>query len=215
MDPSFLSLHHPVFSTIADIHPYWVYLGIFIAMVLEGGEAVLFSAIFLMHRGIVDPWIAIPVLYIGIVVSDVGWYLAGPHITKWPVIRHISQLSSVFDPFIAKHPLRALSISKFAYGLHHPMIVRFALSKHPRQKFVTYTLALSLLWVVLLSSIGYAVFASIDYVGHFVRFAEIGISLAIVGFFLVERSVAAYLESLVGPKDVKDAARDDGTTPVV
>jgi hypothetical protein len=87
-------------------------------------------------------------------------------------------------------------MSKFAYGLHHPMIARFALLKVSKRKFIEYSMILSFAWVVLVSLIGFGVFASIAYIEHFVRFAEIGITLAIVGFFIIERLVGTYVESL-------------------
>ncbi len=200
-DSSFPMHHVPHLVTLADAHPILVYGGILIAMILEGGEAVLFSAIFLMHRGIIDPVIALPLLYIGVVISDLLWYLISPHVATWPVLRRIAKLASVFDQMIIKRPFRAFMISKFAYGLHHPMITRFALLKVSKRKFLGYTMTLSGAWIVLVSLIGYGVFASVAYIEHFVRFAEIGLTLAIVGFFIIERLVGTYVESLAVGKN--------------
>lgn len=185
---------------LAQLHPLLVYGGIFVAMIIEGGEAVLFSAFFLIHKGIVDPLITLPLLYAGVVLGDVLWYLATPYIASWPLLRSIVRLTSVFDPLITKRPFRAFAMTKFAYGLHHPMIVRFAILKVPLTHFLLYTSLLSLVWVVLMACIGYGVFASIAYIEHFVKFAEIGITLAIVGFFVFQRIIGAYFESLAAGK---------------
>jgi membrane protein DedA with SNARE-associated domain len=195
-DPSFPMRHVPHLVTLADAHPFLVYGGIFIAMVLEGGEAVLFSAIFLIHKGVVDSLIILPLMYVGVIMSDLLWYLCSPYVANWPVMRSIIKLASVFDQMIIKRPFRAFMMSKFAYGLHHPMIARFALLKVSKRKFIEYSMILSFAWVVLVSLIGFGVFASIAYIEHFVRFAEIGITLAIVGFFIIERLVGTYVESL-------------------
>ncbi len=202
-----IPVHHvPHLMTFADVHPVIVYGGMFLAMVLEGGEAVLFSAVFLMHRGIIDPLIALPLLYVGVVLSDVLWYLVSPYFSTWPVLRRIVKLASVFDRMIRKRPFRAFTMSKFAYGLHHPMIARFALLKVPKKTFFACTALLSFAWVVSMTLIGYGVFASVEYLDHFVRFAEIGLTLAIVGFFIIERVVGTYVESVAIEKNDADTS---------
>lgn len=187
--------------TFADVHPVIVYSGIFLAMVLEGGEAVLFSVVFLMHREVVDPLIALPLLYIGVVASDVLWYLVSPYLATWPILRRIIKLASIFDRMIIKRPFRAFTMSKFAYGLHHPMIARFALLNISKKTFFICTATLSFAWVVSMTLIGYGVFASVAYIEHFVRFAEIGLTLAIIGFFIIQRIVGTYVESIAIEKN--------------
>ncbi len=58
---------------------FWLpvgYLVVFLAMMVEG-DAALFAAAFLTHQGFFNLGVIIVVVFLGVLIGDLGWYWLG------------------------------------------------------------------------------------------------------------------------------------------
>ncbi len=198
------------FFQALTVHPLLTYSVLFVVVLIEGGEAAVFGAVFLIHRGYLDPYIAFPIVFSALFSGDIGWYYVGPFIARLPLVRHIVALASIFDEFIQKHPLKAMLVSKFAYGLHRPIQMRLQKIGMTFRQYLKYELTSSLVWITVVGALAYFVMASVSAFRHVFRVAEIGLALGVILFFVASRVIATYAESLMVPKgDIENKAKTE------
>lgn len=171
------------------------YLLIFIGLLIEG-ELVLFTAAFLTHQGAFDFGDTLIVVLGGVLAGDMMWYLIGIKLngTHYWWQRWFNRLAEPFDRHILTRPFHTIFLSKFAYGLHRATLVRAGMLKIARSDFFKADIVAALLWIVIIGGLGYG--ASVSYLAlkHYLRFAEIELLLALIGFFLLLHFTSRYLK---------------------
>lgn len=165
------------------------YAVIFFGMMIEG-DALLFTAAFLTHQRFFDFGDMALVVLAGVFVGDLLWYQLGIWLAqsqRFAWVHHwLERLTSRFDEHLSKRPWHTLFLSKFAYGLHHPILMRAgAIGIHAR-KFLRSDILASLAWIAIVGGLGYASSASLPVVRHRFRFAERALLVSLVAFFLFE-----------------------------
>lgn len=165
------------------------YILVFAGMLLEG-DAVLFTVAFLTRQGFFDIGdMAITVL-VGVLVGDMGWYQLGiwvQHSESFAFIRRwLERVTGRFDRHLMENPLRTLFLSKFAYGLHHPILIRAGAIGISARRFLRSDVLASLAWVMIVGGLGYASSASSLILRHRLRFIERTFLVSLIAFFLFE-----------------------------
>lgn len=166
------------------------YIFVFIGMALEG-DAVLFSAAFLTHQGFFDPGDMAFAVFGGVITGDLLWYrlgaslAAGGRFARW-----LERLTAPFDDHLRGRLARTIFISKFAYGLHHPIIMRVGALALNLRRFLAADLAATFCWVLIIGGLGYISSASFAFVRHYLRFTEIALFLALAVFLVFWHFVA-------------------------
>ncbi len=168
-----------------------VYIAAFIGMIVEG-DAFLFAAGFITQSKVFNPVIMWTVLVAGAIVGDILWYKLGHRLDSavWKPARWFGRLAKPFDRHVETRPFHTLFISKFAYGLHHAIVMRAGALRVDINRFIKLDVITSILWVTIIGGLGYFSGASFIYVKKHLRFAEVGLLIALAVFLLLERVIA-------------------------
>ena len=168
------------------------YALVFLGMVFEG-DVMLFTAFFLTREGFFDFGDMSFVVLVGVFLGDVIWYWLGSEkiIGTFPRVRSwVEQLTRPFDSHMRERPFHTMFISKFTYGVHHLILMRFNMIGVPFKTFLKSDMPAAAAWAIILGSIGYFSSASLSLIQHYLRFAEISLLLGLLLFLFVWHWVA-------------------------
>ena len=167
------------------------YALIFVGMILEG-DIFLFTAGFLTRAGAFDLGDVLIFAFVGVIVGDLLWYTAGKKlvhrsafISKW-----LEHLTGHFDNHLQEHTFHTILISKFIYGIHHPILARAGHLKIPIKKFIEDDLASSILWLFVVGGLGYVSSLYFASIRHYLKFLEMALLLAVLFFIIVTRIIS-------------------------
>lgn len=163
------------------------YALIFLGMVFEG-DVMLFTAFFLTHQGFFDFGDMAFTVLAGVFLGDMTWYWLGniqiigkfPNIYSW-----VERLTKPFDQHTRERPFYTIFISKFTYGIHHLILMRFAMLNIPFKEFLRSDIPAVIGWILIVGSIGYFSSASLFLIQQYLRFAEISLLFGLLIFFAV------------------------------
>ncbi len=165
------------------------YLILFIGMMIEG-DILLFTAGFLTYHGYFDIGIVLIIIFSGVIIGDNLWYVLGEVIKCESFIaRFINRLTDPFNEHLKSKTARTIFISKFAYGLYRPILIKAGLLRLPFKQFIEGDLAASIIWIFLIGGLGYLSSASFLLIRHYLRYTEITLLLAIAIFILVSHII--------------------------
>lgn len=172
-----ISFHHfHVDSWVLHYVAFWepvAYAVIFFAMIFEG-EIFLFTAGFLISRGILDSAPTLLALLIGVIIGDWLWYALGHKVnhSENRFGRWLVRTTGQFDEHLLQSPLRTLFISKFIYGFHHFILARSGVLKLKFGEFVKDDFIANIAWIFIIGGLGYLSGAWFGSARHYLRFAE-------------------------------------------
>jgi membrane protein DedA with SNARE-associated domain len=177
------------------------YAVVFIGMILEG-DIVLFTSSFLAHQGFFDIGDLAFFILTGVFIGDSLWYLAGRLIDNHLsgnsrmslVNRWVTKIAMPLDTHLLNYPFRTIFISKFAYGLHHALLTRLGMLRFSWKRFVKIDFIANISWVFIVGGLGYFSGAAFFASKHYLRFAEVGLLLALILFLIVEHLVIKKLK---------------------
>ncbi len=176
-------LHHYLTA-----HQTLGYAIIFFGMMIEG-DIVLFTAGFLTHQGYFDIGIILLLVFLGAIIGDNIWYVLGELMNEkklfLKVKKFMEKATSPFDEHLKNHPVRTFFISKFAYGLYRPIILKAGAMKIFFGEFIKADLAATFTWIFLVGGLGYLSSASFLAVKHYLRYTELTLLLGIAVFILI------------------------------
>lgn len=156
------------------------------------GETVIIPAAFLAGQNILSLQEVFWVTFLGTVIADTLWFIAGPplfrfaHRFEWIAARSESVLKRVKELY-ADQPFRALLVSKFVYGTRILTVIYLSFEKVSAVRFLLVNLASTFLWLVAIVAIGWLAGKSIVNLIPFVSdvtYALLIILLLIMGFKL-------------------------------
>jgi len=174
-------------------YPVLSYIVVFIAMIVEG-DFTLFTSLFLSRDGFFDLAIILPVLYAGVLIGDLLWFLLGvklsrlsyrPRLAAW-----MERVARPFDEQLDKKPFRTLFISKFIYNAHHPLLMRAGARRMNINDFIKRDMVASALWIFIVGGAGYFFSLSLHTFRHYMHFLEVGLLVGLVLFFIIERTIS-------------------------
>ncbi len=166
--------------------PFFGYGAIFVGTFFEG-EAVVYTAAFLVHREVFNIYLAIIVAYAGVIAGDYAWYKLGARIRNHPSRwgHKVLNLTDKFDVALHEKTSRTIFISKFSYGIHHLLMARAGYIGVPEKHFVRKDVVVSILWLGIVGGLGYLSSASLSHIGKHLKYVEIGILIGLIFFFFV------------------------------
>ena len=166
---------------------YWI---IFFGMMIEG-DIFLFTAGFLTYQGYFDIGIAFFLLFLGAIMGDNIWYVIGESaaIKNNFFARFINRVTKHFDEHLKKHPARVIFVSKFAYGLHRPIILKAGAERLPFKKFIEADIITTIVWIFLIGGLGYLSSASFLLIKRYLRYTELTLFLGIAIFILISHFI--------------------------
>lgn len=178
-------MHSLILSSLLAWRPLGYALA-FLGMLFEG-DVTLFSIAFLTHRGFFDPGDMFVAAFGGVLIGDVLWYAVGARYGAW-LFRHpwIARVVAPFDERLRRAPFQTVFLSKFAYGIHHPLLARAGALGIPFARFLKIDSMASFLWFAIVGSAGYASSVSLALARRYLRFTEVALAAALIGFIAVE-----------------------------
>ena len=156
------------------------------------GDAVLYTAGFLAHRGVFDPSLTFFWLLAGATLGDIVWYNLGSYLETQDntIVRWLKKATNPFGLYLTNHPKKSLFISKFLYGVNHAILCKAGAMQTPLKTFIRNDLPANLLWIVIVGGLGYASSAGLVHMRHPVRMAELGLFVGILVIMFIFRIMA-------------------------
>ena len=174
----------------------WQPLGYFLGVVgmLIEGDITWFTLSFLTSQGFFDLKLILPVIFLGVVASDTLFFFIGRWIKYLPGFVFIwsDKISRPFDKHIRNRPLQTLLISKFAYGVHKPILVRMGMIDKSYWEFMKADLPSIIVWQAVIGSLGYFSGISFFLVKQYLHYAEIGLLIGLIFFFVIIKLATDY-----------------------
>lgn len=165
------------------------YFLIFIGLALEGDTA-LFIISFLTYHGFFDIGKSFLIAFSGSVIGDILWYWFGQRInSSSSFINKITNRIKFADDHLINRLPHTIFISKFTYGIHHLVMLRAGALNINLKKIIEYNLIPTLLWILAIGGLGYLSGASFVIIKKYVRFVEVGLLIALIIFFIMERFI--------------------------
>jgi len=170
----------------------WSYVMVFIGMFIEG-DVILFAASFLAYQGYFDLVKLIPIVFGGVLIGDSVWYWLGDKFKSENSIIHkwVEHVAEPFDEHVRMNPLRAIFISKFAYGFHHAILMRAGALHIRWEKIFKSDIIATIFWGLIIGGVGYASAATFLPFKRYLKYGEIALFLALVGFWIIYRLISA------------------------
>lgn len=172
------------------------YLFIFVGLAVEG-EATLFAVAFLTKLGYFSLTWALAATLSGVFIGDFLWYVLGRYLEAAPVLirQWVARVAAPFDGHIARRPLRTIFITKFAYGIHHAVLVRAGSLNLPLDRLMRCDVAASVVWILVVGSLGYFSGASLALGERYLRSAEVTLLVGLALFVAVQRAWTKFSRS--------------------
>lgn len=169
----------------------WLIYFVVAFIMLFEGEMILFLTTYLARQGYLNIYILIPMAFCAAIIGDCLWFEFGSRLAKneW-VGKRLSKVAGPIDKFLTKHPFRTIFISKFTYGLNRATLVRVRASGVPFSKFIKIELFTIIVWMTVICSLAFASFAAFEQMKQNIKFAEIGLLIAIACFILISKVIA-------------------------
>ena len=168
------------------------YAIIFFGMMIEG-DILLFTTGFLTHQGYFDIGVASILVFCGVIIGDNIWYVLGELMggkkSFFKINKFIEKATNPFDAHLKNRPAWTFFISKFAWGLYRPIVLKAGALKISFSKFIEANLIATVMWIFLVGGLGYLSSASFLAVRHYLRYTELTLLLAIAVFILISHIV--------------------------
>ncbi len=163
---------------------------IFLGMMIEG-DIFLFTAGFLVNRGYFAIDMALLAVFLGTLIGDNLWYVLGEMINENSVFgRFITRLTKPFDDHLIGRTFRTMLITKFAYGIHRPILFRAGMLRLPFKRFIEGDIIAIVLWIFIIGGLGYISSASFILMKHYLRYTELTLLFGLILFILISHLVS-------------------------
>ncbi len=144
---------------------------------------------FLAFRGHLSIAPSYVILMIADVCRDTASYFVGKLWSPNFAVSRLGKRLKGMDRLWHTHTIRAMVVSKWAYGLSFPLLISAGLAEVPLRKFILIALSVTMFQYAVLISLGYYFGESYQIVSQYVVDAQIfgsigAISLVLLPFFL-------------------------------
>ncbi len=135
---------------------HWGYVAILFGTVLEG-EAVLVAAGAMAHHGLLSLHWVITAAFVGSVLGDQAWFLAGrrygkPFMTKRP---KLAERAGVVQTWLDKYGAFYLIGFRFMYGLRTVTPLLLGATGFSERRFLLFNVIGAALWAMAFGEVGY------------------------------------------------------------
>ncbi|MHB8651947.1 MAG: DedA family protein [Minisyncoccota bacterium] len=182
-------MHYLVLKALVA-SPFMVYGVLFFGMFVEG-DLFLLTAGFLLHRGVVHFLDSFVLLYLGMLLGDSLWHVAGTHLHRInsPYFKRVIVVAERFDGILRARLFHTMLVTKFMYGFHHPVLLRAGMIGVTRRAILRADALAGPIWILSVMGLGYLASASLFAVHRYLRIAEFGILATFIIFVVVERII--------------------------
>ncbi len=173
------------------------YILIFIGMLLEG-EIVFLVAIYYAYQGKIPLLNTICVATSGMFVGDILWYGFGSYLDRIPFMKkYVDKVIVMLDRQIRKRPVVSIISSKFTYGFHRLTLLRARVVGVPLKKFMKIDAIGVISWIFVIGNLVYLLSASLPILKRYFRFAEFGMALIAIVYFIIVYMISRYSKKVL------------------
>ncbi len=140
--------------SLIETYKYWIIF----PLACAEGPLLTFICGSLIALGYLHPVPTLFAVVMGDFVPDMIYYGMGYFGSKTKMETRFPKLAGHFDALArmwSEHTLRAMLLSKWAYGLSMPLLMSAAISKLPLSVYIPYTLSISIAQYIVLLTLGY------------------------------------------------------------
>lgn len=169
------------------------YMALAFGIFIEG-DAVLYTAGFLAHRGIFDPSLTFLWLLAGATLGDIVWYKLGAYLETKDnvVVRWLKKVTNPLGPYLQHHPKKSLFISKYLYGINHAVLCKAGAMSIPLKELIRHDLPANIVWIATVGGLGYVVSSGLVHLKFSVRMVEFSLIFGVI-LLIVLSKFFAYL----------------------
>jgi len=171
-----------------------IYVILYAGMMFEG-LFFLFSAMFLVTQGVLNPLGAVLVILLGAFTEEMVWYWLGKKLNG---VKKVSSWIDFgarrFDKHIIEKPFHTLVISKFVYGIHRAVLTRAGMLNLPFAEFMKLAFLSTAIWLGIMGGAAYGFSSSYGILRRYIHYAEIVPLVAFVLYFVAELIVSKKLK---------------------
>lgn len=196
---------HELFSFINE----YGYLAVFIGSLFEGESILLIAGLLAQQDHLSLPFILV-YAFLGAVVGDLAWFLAGRHggnrLTKrFPLLLRWSAKPTIL---IKKYPRLISTLMRFMYGFRSVVPFSIGLSGIRLRTFLPWNMLGALLWVGVFGGVGYLLGEAFEALVGNVRRMELVLIMGAILAFAALKGISALFTKTVSTaieKDTPDA----------
>lgn len=180
----------------------WQPLGyalVFIGMIFEG-DIFVFTSFFIASQGFINfSYIALTIFF-GVLFGDLLWYWSGKYLSRSQsrigrlADRWFGHLTKPFEGHLMNRPFYTIFLSKFVYGVHHPLLLRAGSLGMKISDYIKLDILAIILWMMIVGSLGYFAGTYFNLIRHYVRLVEVGLIVGVLAFFAVSHFASDYLK---------------------
>ncbi|MFH0792280.1 MAG: VTT domain-containing protein, partial [bacterium] len=166
-------------------------------MLLEG-EIVFLVAIYYAYQGKIALLNTICVAMAGMFIGDILWYSFGSYLDRIPFMKkYVDKIIAVLDMQIRKRPVVSIVFSKFTYGFHRLTLLRAKVVGVPLRTFMKIDAIGVIIWTFVIGNLVYILSASLPILKKSFRFAELGLALIAIIYFIIVYLISRYSKKVL------------------
>lgn len=179
-----------ILQQLYELRPV-LYALLFVGMMIEG-EAILFTAILLVSRHVLDPVMVVITSLSGLFIGDFLWYFVGLRLLpRFPRLgKAVNRITRSFNRLLQHKPFRLIFVSKFIYGIHHAVLIKAGSMGMKLRQYAKLIIVVDLLWYTIIITAGSLFSQSIGHFKHYLKYTEILFLLAVVVFIVIEQTIS-------------------------
>ncbi len=190
---SFLSL----FSSFVIEHSFLSYGLLFLAVFWEG-EIALLTAGILVHLGVFEGWISVPVIILAALAKTLIGYRIGSFLGRvFPnsaLLKYLERRILYFLPRFREKPFWSIVVSKCMYGINNIALVFAGYMKADFKKYFFAEMLSSTVWFGGMYGLGYFASGTALSVSHNSKTFSMIILLFVIGIMLALKLIALVVE---------------------
>lgn len=174
------------------------YVLVFVGMLFEG-DAILFATIFLIHQGFFAAVPASILAVAGALIGDAMWFAIGRKIKsseKW-LKKTFDKMAGRFDKYVRHKPTEMLFVSKFIYGLHRAILLRYGESDITFRKYMSRDTVATFFWMTVVAAVAIGASSYAIAFRHDIKFVGRVLIVGIVLVFALEQVLGYAMQKLL------------------
>jgi len=179
-------------TNFVEIHHFFGYVLLFIGVMIEG-EAILLIFSFLASQGFFRIEEVALISFFGVIMGNNIWYKIGKQYGQRIIDKFGKYIPRIrlnkIQASLKEHNWKYIFFSKFIYGLNHLVIMAAGHAKEDAKKIMKIDALSTVLWIIIVSGIGYSFGYALKTMRHFLREITVAAMVLLIIFIFAEKFI--------------------------
>lgn len=172
----------------------WSYALLFLAMFIDANLTIL-ASVFLISVGALNSYLLMGIMIFGAYVEQMWWFAIGRYLGKKELVAEwAARLVGHYDRHLLNSSFRSLVFTKFVFGLHRAVLVRYGMMNHEFSKFFKASAKSTAVWLVIIISLGFGFSESYKILSEYINYAGYFLLVCLILFFAAQYFVSRRLK---------------------